>query len=218
VDSVLWNPPELDALRGLTEFFGEFFRDGRLDDWDLSADRFLAFQRMDAHSKSIHKELADRIKEGEDRFLGLALGKKAPKSIRRSNGRPVFEIPKLRPCRRIGPDGQQRTEAVLEIVQRRKAFFDEGIQSDLESGKIPYDEAKPDFYFRGGCTLLVDPKTGAIRYCIRKSIHHPNQVEHRLIQERRFRAGDFGDGAGGAYLSPAGTKQCNPFAFLHSSY
>jgi hypothetical protein len=152
------------------------------------------------------------LKDGEDRLLGLALGNDAPRSIRRrSDDTPVFEVHSLRPCRRIGPDGQQRTDAVVELVQKRKGFFDPDDQKAVDEGKIAFAEAKQDFYFRGGCTLVIDPKTGVIRYCIRKSIWS----ESRLNQERRFRQGDFGDAAGGAYLGPSSPDDENPFRFLH---
>jgi hypothetical protein len=36
---------------------------------------------------------------------------------------------------------------------------------------------EPDFFFRGGCTLLVDLETARVRYCIYKDISSPNRIE-----------------------------------------
>jgi len=111
-------------------------------------------------------------------------------------------------------------DIVVEIVQRRKGFFDLKRQSELDAVTDPKKQAKAyddntdhDFYFRGGCTLVIDPKSGEIRYCVRKSIRN----EARLNRERRFRQGDFGDKVGGIYL--AGNEDtANPFAFLHAGH
>ena len=122
---------------------------------------------------------------------------------------PVFEVHSFRPCRRIGPDGQQRTEFVVEIVQKRMGFFDPDVQQKVDRGDVPFESiARPDFWFRGGCTLLVDNTNGRVRYCIQK----PVCDNERLDRERTFRLGTGGDGLGGAYLDGGNG---NPFAFLH---
>ena len=43
-----------------------------------------------------------------------------------------------------------------------------------------------DFWFRGGCTVLVDLDRGEVRYCIGKGIAN----EDRLERQRRFVNGD----------------------------
>ena len=197
---------------------------GSITDWDLSGDRRAAFMEMQAQKQRFHQWLMDHVSQGRDRFLGIFLeegtagdgGGEKPnpyRSIRRGEGgRPVFEIHHVRPCRRIGPDGQERNDVVVEIVQRRKAFFDEELQRKVDFGEVKYADAQQDFYFRGGCTLVVDPGSGDVRYCVRKAITQ----DKRLDQERRFRQGQFADPAGGAYLS--GDDRGNPFAFLHGGY
>jgi hypothetical protein len=76
-----------------------------------------------------------------------------------------------------------------------------------------YAAAAPDFYFRGGCTLIIDPRSGEIRYCVRKSIRNAGRLE----RERRFRQGDAGDKVGGIYLAGERDER-NPFAFLHAGH
>ena len=188
----------------------------QFDQWNLRCDRRRAFLQMRQNGALFHAWLADNVTEGRDHFLGLALDpKSAPGSIRRdSKGLPVFEVHSLRPCRRIGPDGQERTDLVVEIVQRRKGFFDEARQKAMDSGQVSYDDpvlGRQDFYHRGGCTLIIDPGSGDVRYCIRKAIW--TTEDERLVAERKFRLGQFGDKVGGAYLSGSGSG--NPFAFLH---
>jgi hypothetical protein len=213
VDSLLWNPPEVASIQAITDFFSDKELHESLDGWDLTSDRRASFERARRRSLALHAWLPGRLKDGEDWMLGLALGPKAPKSIRREQGKPVFEVHSVRPCRRIGPDGQQRMDAVIEIVQRRKGFFDRDLQKQVDTGATGYEDAAPDFYYRGGCTLLVDPKTGVIRYCVRKRIDN----DARLEQERRYRSGDFGDTTGG-YFGPDNPDGGNPFDFLHGSY
>ena len=207
VDSLLWCPPERSAFRRLPDFFHAL----NVTQWDLTTDRRAAYQSMRAMNARFNAWLRTGIREGHDRFLGLALGSDAPGGIRRnSSGQPVYEVHSCRPCRRIGPDGQERTDVVVEVVQRRKAFFDPAMQAEVDRGAHP--DARPDFYLRGGCTLVIDPETADVRFCIRKAIRTEN--EDRLHRERRYRQGPAGDTMGGAYLAPPGGG--NPFAFLHT--
>jgi len=228
VDSLIWCPVEVTVFQNALDFFhgdrpeepgpaappknGRECNCVRFEDWKLRSDRLKAFIQMHEYGERFHDWLRKNVTDGRDRFLGLALGKEtAPASIRRDqDGNPVFEVHSLRPCRRIGPDGQEQSDIVVEIVQRRKAFFDQARQKELEDRKVTWKDAKQDFYFRGGCTLIIDPLTGDIRYCIRKSILQ----EERLNAERLFRQGQFGDRVGGLYLADD-SERGNPFAFLH---
>jgi hypothetical protein len=117
---------------------------------------------------------------------------------------------------------------VAEIVQRRAGYFDAKVQEKLEAGAgkkatviqpsaFTDREAEeldrrrapePDFWFRGGCTLVIDPETGEIRYCIRKSALD----DERLDRQRRFeRAGAMPS----LQASYHGSRGRNPFALLH---
>jgi hypothetical protein len=208
VDSLLWLPPALTAFRNAKEFFAGT----RADDWKLRSDRREAFLKIRQRNEALHTWLQTNLEPGRGRFLGLAMGPDAPKSIHRDQGgQPVFEVHSFRPCRRIGPDGQELTDLIVEIVQRRRAFFDKTVQQKVDAGQTRYDAVRPDFYFRGGCTLIIDPETGDIRYCIRKSIRSVDRLE----RERQFRQGQFGDKVGGAYLTDDRDDRGNPFAFLH---
>jgi hypothetical protein len=204
VDSLLWNPPEPGAFREIRNFLETV----RFSDWDLSCDRRKTYEQMHQNNQRFHTWLAAHVGDGRDLLLGLSLGPKTPGSIPRNDQNvPKFEVHSFRPCRRIGPDGQERSDVLVEVVQRRKAFFDRELQKKVDGGQEA--DARPDFYFRGGCTLIIDPETGDLRYCIRKSVCD----DSRLDEERRFRQGQFGDRVGGIYLQDGAGM--SPFAFLH---
>jgi len=219
VDSLLWDPLEMDVI----DHPKEFFEEAQLEGWQLDSKRRDAYSQMRLYQGKFHDELKKyvlkkHVKDKYDYFLGLYLERDPSRgaSIRRGkDGLPIFEVHSLRPCRRVGPDGQVKKDAVIEIVQKRLGFFDPDYQRDVDQGKIPYEEAKlkADFEFRGGCTLIIDQDSGKIRYCIYKPIFKDHG--ERLEQERLFRQGDFGDKVGGIYLSDDNSG--NPFAFLHGA-
>ena len=127
---------------------------------------------------------------------------------------PKYEVHSLRPCRRIGPDDQERVDIIVEIVQRRKAWYDAAAQAKLDDAKSSYDQKayesmREDFYFRGGCTLVIDPESGAVRYAIRKRIDDAD----RLRKEIAYRQHDAVASLRATYFHLRGY---NPFAMLHA--
>ena len=209
VDNLLWSEPTIGAHPDLREFLKEI----PPDEWDLNSDRRMAYEGMKRNAMLFHQWLGDSDFVSVDEFesLGLIRDAKGARSVRLDRrGKPAFEVHSLRPCRRIGPDHQPRTEFVVEVVQKRMGFFDKAVQDEEDAGKIPAGSRPADFPYRGGCTLLIDPKEGRIRYCIQKSIRDRDRLEH----ERQFRLGEFGDGVGSPYIDAPGRPR-NPFAFLH---
>ena len=58
------------------------------------------------------------------------------------------------------------TDLVVEITQRRRGYFDPGVQREKDGGRSePSDDG--DFRYRAGCTLLIDPTTMDVRRVIR---------------------------------------------------
>lgn len=176
------------------------------------------YERMQQDKEHLHQLLSQRIAENPDacRGFGLALDRETHKqyqSIRVDKaGQPVFEIHSARRCRRIGPDGQQLVDLVVEVVQRRKALFDDSQQKLLDSGEISYDDVEtPDFWFRGGCTVIIDPCTGEIRYCIRKRVTD----DKRLQRERDWRLTAQLENSQALYRD---ADASNPFAMLHDAH
>jgi hypothetical protein len=213
VDNLLWSEPSI----GVHPDLREFLRTIPLEEWDLSSDRRRTYERMKRNAMHFHQWLttSKTVTTAEIESLGLSFDLDSKSwSIRRgTDNRPIFEVHSFRPCRRIGPDRQQRTEFVVEIVQKRMGFFDEQIQRVVDAGKVAVDYRRADFSFRGGCTLLIDPREGRIRYCIQK----PISDQDRLSLERKFRMGEAGDGVGGIYID-GDARPRNPFAFLHGGH
>jgi hypothetical protein len=126
-----------------------------------------------------------------------------------ANDRPTFEVHSARPARRIGPDGQRLNEAVIEVTQRRPAYFDPGVQAQVENGLNP--APPPDFWFRGGSTLVIDLESGQLRYSIAKDIRN----ERRLAAERAYRTGTGGSPQQAMYFGSLRQASSEPFALLH---
>ncbi len=141
-----------------------------------------------------------------------ALGSLTFKGAAASSGKrqPLFEVNSARISRRAGPDGNELHLLIVQLTQRRRAYFDPKEQRAADAGN--YREIgrerkdKPDFWFRGGATLHVDLRDGKLLRIIRKRIDD----EDRLRTEVAFRIGDeTGTVAAMAYGS-------EPFAFVHA--
>jgi hypothetical protein len=111
----------------------------------------------------------------------------------------TFEVHNVRLARRLATDGTFRTEIVAVITQRQPVLRD------------PKDPAKGFFWFRGGATLILDPREGKreIRYSIIKN----SASESRQERQRQT--------AGNSYLSPLrelyfGSDTAEPFALIHA--
>jgi hypothetical protein len=147
--------------------------------------------------------------EEHEQAMGLALGKDAPATIRRSSvdGLPKVEVHSVRPARRVGPDGQQVAELVIEITQSRMGYRNPDDQQKAEA--LPPGKQPPaDFKFRGGCTLLVDMTTRKVRYAVSKDIRSRQRMER---QRRYLFEGD--EVSLRATYFARGSDE--PFAFLH---
>ncbi len=122
---------------------------------------------------------------------------------------PVFQVNSARISRRIGPDGTELHLLIVQLTQRRRAYFDPAEQKAADAGD--YSEIgdlrrdRPDFWFRGGATLHVDLRDGKLLRIIRKSITN----EARLAEEVAFRTGDE------TGVVSAITHGSEPFAFMH---
>jgi hypothetical protein len=175
-------------------------------DWASGSDREKIRREMDASGGAVHRWLLSDSGRPLAKLVGIALDKDAPFSIDRdAEGWPKFEVHSVRPARRQGPDGQALTDLVIEVTQRRHGYLDSELQAMVDRGEV--QPAPPhDFWFRGGCTLLVDLESRAVRYCIVKQI----LSGPRLEAHRAFLAAP-AEGSLGA------TCQGEPFAMLHRS-
>ena len=125
----------------------------------------------------------------------------------------------MRPAIRTGPQGEQRTDLVIEITQRRRGYLDPEVQRKEDQrqagkGRKEGDE-NCDFIFRGGCTLLVDHETDQLGYVITKNINARGRLERQRayidpMENPSYRHLYFGE--------HRGVKHQEPFALLHRAH
>jgi len=167
----------------------------------LSKDRRAIYNRMRQHAKGFWRVInaaAARVDAGR---LGLDL-----KGLK-------LEVHSVRPCRRIGPDGQALLDLVVVLTQRKPVYPEEVAKNP--DGTTPWEGVSPPplFMFRGGCTLLIDPEIGEVRYCIVKNIANAD----RLRRQRDFLTGTAERSALVQELSRAfdDEETAEPFAMVH---
>ena len=122
---------------------------------------------------------------------------------------PKTEVHSVRTTRRMGPDGQDVRQLVIEVAQRRRGFFDPDRQQ-TEDASEQESPASPEFIFRGGTTLIFDLFSGKLRYTIRKRITD----DKRLAAQRSFLADRASSTFGMAYPGD-GAAIREPFAMIH---
>jgi hypothetical protein len=189
-DSLCWERPETRLpLEGM-------FKDLQLT-WDLHVDRRKAFRISQTNGWRVHEWLKNDpgIKDSDAEALGFYRGAGNTLKVGDKSGKlRDFEVHSVRPVRRIGPDGQQETDLVVEITQ--SWLPDDG------SGK-----------FRGGCTLVVDLESRSIRYVVRKRVGHPDRLQEQEQFQMKAAEGnlDF------SYFGDELTKR-EPFAMLHRDF
>lgn len=115
-------------------------------------------------------------------------------------GQTIFEVQSVRLSRRVASDDTFPVEVIASIQQRNRVLVN------------PADPKGPSFWFRGGTTLILDPRQNKpeVRYTIVKN----SGSETRLERQRQT--------ATGRTMSPLrslyfGTEISEPFALLHSN-
>jgi hypothetical protein len=111
-----------------------------------------------------------------------------------------FEVHSIRPSMRVDWNEQSRLQWVIELTQRIPQYLDP--QSS--------DGTAPDYYFRGGCTLLVDAETGKVRYSVKKRLD-----AERKERQRRYLLGEGNESLAATYFGDAMSDGSEPFAMLH---
>lgn len=115
----------------------------------------------------------------------------------------------MRTTRRIGPDGEDLPQLVVEITQERRGFSEKALQDEADSDLSGRAPRGADFVFRGGCTLVIDLHSRKIRYIVGKDI----ESAARLEAQRRFLFERDSESLGATYFALGSRDE--PFAFLH---
>ncbi|MBN2586081.1 MAG: hypothetical protein JXR55_02205 [Candidatus Fermentibacteraceae bacterium] len=200
VDSLLWHRSEIGgkSVRAFQRIFREVEKIRVLmPNWGPRTPREKVFTDTELSKAFLHRWLTKDGGPAISRAFHIVLKKNhAPQASYYLNkdGDPALEIHSVRPTRRVGPDGQMISELVIEITQRRRGYYDEEIQEAVDTNRMK--PPKPDFYFRGGCTLLVDTNTAKVRYCIYKDIHD----NVRLGDVRSFLTGESSQSSRSTYF------------------
>ena len=160
------------------------------------------FERVRDAQKELHdllQSMQDEEPEGRPLLPGLDRRRGAS-----------FSIGNLRPARRIGLQGEFRTEMVVELVQTHRP------------PAAPIDAAP----FRGGATLIVDLRTWAIRYIIAKRLYQqlPSRprgdapLTDRCRRQRRFEEQQRALAPGGPRAVWQGEATANLAEWLAATY
>ena len=181
-ESVCWASPELDLP--IRECVNQMSLT-----WDLRANRKRAYETSRVNAIILNRWLEKQIDDEQARSLGFSraatllvgsnVGKLSP-----------FEVHSVRPVRRVGPDGQQRLDLVVEITQ---SWTPEGGPK-----------------YRGGSTLIIDLEQNRIRYVVRKRVGHAQRIANQqgfrmALADLSIRSNYYDDIARGR----------EPFAMLH---
>ncbi|HET7229019.1 MAG TPA: hypothetical protein VFJ16_03420 [Longimicrobium sp.] len=157
----------------------------------------------------------DRAAFGQ--LTGLCLSRKhVPLGLRTNkHGIPKLEVHSIRAARRVGPDGDLVNDVVVCITQRRKVLVnpDDPVPPGWYDDDERHDDDPEWFWFRGGCTLVLDLETHSLRYAVVKRIGS----ESRLRRQRLFKTGGELAGLRATYFGDP-TRSAEPFAFLHASH
>ncbi|RYF75239.1 MAG: hypothetical protein EOO39_07240 [Cytophagaceae bacterium] len=216
-ESLVWQPPTAQEAHALSQALGDAaVLRGLCPDWGLSSNRRAVFEQAQSNQQKLQNGLFDPPHPEAVRALGLTIGPKVLASFFPSptfTGYPTIEIHAVRPTRRIGPGGEVRTDLVIIAAQRRRAYFDAVTQTAVDQGQVEPPTA--DFMFRGGCTLLVDLDSGAVRYIVRKDVLD----EDRLAQQRKYLQQTWLPATSDTYFSSRAQLNeeglAEPFAMLH---
>lgn len=207
-----------DDLRGhLKPFVANATRN-----WNLESDRFQVWKDLDRLRPALWEWLrgGDSFGRYYARLFGLIIeGTDAQATVSRGKGNePAVEVHAVRPAMRRASNGMTKTDLVIEVTQRREGYFDTDVQARMDAGggeKLP-----PDFIYRAGATIVIDPATREVRRVIRTPGTINDDAEMNRV--RRFRMGvhDGGnafDGGLGRSLRERQGDRDEPFALLHAA-
>lgn len=189
VDGLLWrsaaDAPDEDenVVIGLVKNWA-----ADIGSWNLSRSRQELFELMRAKRAELHAYLESKLDLDSAVLSGIDPNLK-------------FEVHSIRPSMRVDWNEQSRLQWVIELTQRIPQYLDEAAS---------HNGAAPDYYFRGGCTLLADAETGKVRYSIKKPLN-----EERQRRLRRYLVEEGNESLAATYFGDTMTDGSEPFAMLH---
>jgi hypothetical protein len=189
VDGLLWRPtsaaPDEDEDVVL-DFVKDWAKD--IGSWKLAKDRQALYELMRDRRAALHDHLAGRFAQG------VTISGIDPKR--------TFEVHSIRPSMRSDWEGRPRFQWIVELTQRLPQFVDPA------DAKKP--GAEPDYYFRGGCTLILEADTGKVRYAVRKPLD-----EERRARQLAYLTDTGNQNLAATYFGGVTSDDNEPFAMLH---
>jgi hypothetical protein len=167
-----------------------------IDSWHLTEDRQALFELMARHRAALHAFLAEQIQAGQTQAGARVLGGLDP-------SRP-FEVHSIRPSAGTDWHGWPTLDWVIELTQGIPQFADPAADPAADPN------AEPLFTFRGGCTLIVDARSGRVRYSIKKPLDPA-----RLERQRHYQLDAGSRSLAATYFGAPGAPGNEPFAMLH---
>ena len=181
-ESVCWDSPELDIT------IDEALKQLSLT-WDLHANRERAYEASRINAARLNEWMKENLSDEQARSLGFY--RAATLTVDKEEGKlSPFEIHSVRPVRRVGPDGQQRLDLVVEITQ---SWF----------------RPNGDKY-RGGSTVIIDLEQKRLKYVVRKRVGGVERISNQqgfrmFLADSSIRSNYYDDFSRGR----------EPFAMLH---
>lgn len=193
----------------------------KLKPWKLDSDRRETWEGVHQNAAVLWAWLM----QGKGRALSKAIGIVLDKDL---NGQPMstiyrsgrseksiaVEVHSVRTALRRNSRGDVTTDLVIEITQRRRGYFDLQLQAELDADESRTSFPEPDFIYRAGCTLIMNPASMEVRRVIRT----PGTIadDEQLNRLRRYLTGG-GLEPTNAFAPPGNPMDARePFALLHA--
>lgn len=194
-ESLVWHVPEEEEQKKFEKLFGgpKGIRE-LVPDWDMKTAKDEIRAQAKTSRRLMHGKLVSPAGREAAAGAHIILDNPLPSIYLGRDGVPSVEIHSVRPSCRVGPDGRSLVELVIEMTQRRRGYLDPETQKKVDEGAC--EPPLPDFIMRGGCTLIVDPSSGRVRYCVYKNI----TSEKRLRRMRSFLKDGVSPSLYGAYF------------------
>jgi hypothetical protein len=204
VESLRWEPPDRSLA---VQLFSRLLRPAFFQDhlerlWDeITNARVRGQSSEEALRKLSRMEVAQRVSQFSAEFHNLIKAEAAAlvgSGRLRLSDRPFglnlgyghvndykFEVHQVRPVRRQGPDGLMKQDLLIQITQRRPGCFDDAEQVAenkrymTEGRQTTAPRSKPDFWYRGGVTLILDLESFEVRYAVQKDVVDTARLERQ---------------------------------------
>jgi hypothetical protein len=190
----------------------------RLQSWTLESDRYKTWLGVEVDAATLWSWLM----KGKGRKLTKAFGlvvdeDNPPPTVFRSPSNEnsvAVEVHSVRRALRRSPRGETVADLVVEITQRRRAYFDPDKQKAMDAPGINHPpHEKGDFRYRAGCTVLMDPTTMEVRRVIRTAGTIADDEQLRRI--RRFVTEGVAGPSNAFQPARNAIQEREPFALLH---